>query len=95
MKRLILSTSFALAACGGGERPATPSDTPTSYAVPVATGCVAEGGKPERPQTLKERYTAEQWAALPPGSKAEAIAAQAGKRLNYEDELNAATAGCK
>jgi hypothetical protein len=90
---LLLHLSFGLAACGAGDRPVSASDN--SYAVPVAAGCVAEGGKPQPPRPLKGRYTPEQWGAMPPGAKAQAVAAQAGHRMNFEDQLAASTAGCK
>lgn len=61
----------------------------------VATGCIDEQGRPAKPQTLKQRYTPEQWAALPPGAKAQAARAQSGTRMNYEDDLDAATSACK
>lgn len=97
MRSITLVSSAALvllAGCAGGERPVKPADKPIEYAVPVAVPCVAEGGRPAKVQPLRERYAAEQWAALPPGSKAQAVAAQAGKRMNREDSLEAATAGC-
>jgi hypothetical protein len=87
---------LALAACGGGgARPVALAEKPVPYAVPVDAGCIGPKGRPEKPQPLNQRYTAEQWAALPPGSKTAAVAAQGGARLNFEDELGAATAGCK
>ena len=91
---VLLVLAFALSGCGGA-RPATPAAKPIEYAVPVQVGCVAPSGRPAKPQALNRRYTADQWAALPPGSKGQAAAAQAGKRLNYEDELAASTAGCE
>jgi len=41
--------------------------------VPVAVGCVV--ARPEKPPTLLERYTDEQWAALAPGAIASAVLA--------------------
>lgn len=63
--------------------------------VPVATpvGCVVN--RPAAPLTLLERISDPDWAALAPGAKARAIEAQAGERMNYQDELAAATSGCK
>jgi hypothetical protein len=84
-----------LAACSGDKPPATVSEKPVPYAVPVDAGCIGDKGRPEKPQALKQRYTAEQWAALAPGAKASAVAAQGGARMNFEDEDGAATAGCK
>lgn len=63
--------------------------------IAVATSCVDAAGRPSVPPALRERYTPQQWAALPPGAKAKAVEAQAGRRLNYEDEDRAATAGCR
>jgi hypothetical protein len=90
--KLSLMGLLALGAC------TTPGEIRTEYIeVPMAvpTGCVAEGGKPEVTASLRDRYTAEQWAALAPGAKANAIRAQAGRRMNYEDALRAATAACQ
>jgi hypothetical protein len=84
----------ALAGCGGHPRSAG-DQAPLSFGVPVATGCVGQGGKPTVPAPLRTRYTAAQWAAMPPGAKAQAVAAQAGHRMNYEDRLGAATSGCR
>lgn len=96
----LASRALALAAIGGlvscgGDRPSSAGDRPVEYAVPVASGCVGDGGKPQPPKPLKGRYTTDQWAAMPPGSKAQAVAAQAGHRMNYEDQLAASTAGCE
>jgi hypothetical protein len=60
--------------------------------VAVAAGCVS--GAPETVKPLNERIPADQWNALAPGAKAEAVKAQAGERMNYEDQLRAATAAC-
>lgn len=61
--------------------------------VPVSAGCVVQRPAPVRP--LNEQVPQEQWNALAPGAKAEAMRAQAGDRLNYENRLEAATSGCK
>lgn len=81
---------LALTAC-----PRPEVRTVTEYVevpVPVTAGCVVD--RPAPPEALRERYTAEQWAAMPPGVKAAALGAQAGRRLNYEDRLAAATSAC-
>jgi hypothetical protein len=97
MRTLITWTAAVLvASCdGGGERPAAVSEKPVAYAVPVDAGCIGPKGRPARPAPLNRRYTPEQWAALAPGAKSAAGAAQAGAHMNYEDEDAAATAGCK
>ena len=94
MKRGFILVATALL-CSCGARPKTAADAPIHYAVPVAAGCVAEAGKPLAPRPISETHPADQWQAMPAGVKAQAIAAQAGRRLNYEDRLSAATAGCK
>lgn len=76
---------------------ATPGEQPPEIVykevkVAVATGCVVD--RPEEVQPLNKRIPADTWASLAPGAKAQAVKAQAGDRLNYEDELRAATAGC-
>lgn len=86
---------LALAACAAPKPPAAVGEKPVPYAVPVATGCVATSGRPSRPQPLAQRYTPQQWAALATGAKANTVAAQAGARMNYEDEAAAATSACK
>jgi hypothetical protein len=95
MMMIVALACVPLAACGGGgARPAALAEKPMPYAVPVDAGCIGDKGRPTPPEPLNRRYTAEQWAALAPGAKAAAVAAQAGARLNYEDEDRAATAGC-
>jgi hypothetical protein len=69
-------------------------EKPMPYAVAVATGCIDSRGRPAVPILLKDRYTPTQWAAMAPGAKAFAVAAQAGRRLTYEELDRAATAGC-
>lgn len=61
--------------------------------VAVAVGCVKD--RPTAPQSLAERYSDAEWAALAPGAMARAVQAQAGERMNYEDRLEAATRGCR
>jgi hypothetical protein len=90
---LAISLIPLLAGCGG--HVAAVSEKPVPFAVPVAVGCVGKDGKPTPPEPLKQRYTDAQWAAMPPGAKAQAVAAQGGARLNYEDSLRASTAGCR
>lgn len=91
-----ISLSVAVLLLSGcGAKPERPKASFNTIPVAVATSCVDPKGRPAVPPTLKQRYTAEQWASLPPGAKAQAVAAQAGARLNYEDEDRAATAGCR
>lgn len=93
---LLVVAMMLLSGCNGGDHHAPAvSEKPAPYAVPVSAGCVGADGRPGRPQPLNQRYSADQWAALAPGAKANAVAAQAGARLNYEDEDAAATSGCK
>lgn len=91
----LLAASLLLSACA---RP-TPDKEPRvqfeTVLVPVATGCIAEGGRPTEVKPLKEQMSREQWGALAPGAKASSVQAQVGDRLNYEDALEAATSGCK
>ena len=61
--------------------------------VPVPVGCVVN--RPTEPDPLRARYTDAQWAALAPGARAQAIAAQAGDRLNHTQAQAAALSGCK
>lgn len=92
---LVVPLFLALTACPGSPPKSAGSDAPVSYAVPVAVGCIATGGKPAAPTTLKQRYTREQWDAMPPGAKSQAVAAQGGKHMNFEDESAAATSTCR
>ena len=80
-----------IAGCAGP----TPEPRTVLKPVPVATpvGCVV--GRPTPPPTLLERISDPDWAALAPGAKARAVEGTAGDRMNYQDELAAATSGCK
>lgn len=85
------SSLILLAACA--TRPAPePVVQYREAAVAVAAGCVVD--RPAPPAPLASRITAADWAARAPGAKAQSVRAQAGVRLNYEDALAAATAGC-
>ena len=66
---------------------------PRTISVAVAVGCVVD--RPVPPAALTTRVTSDQWGTLAPGAKAQSVLAQAGVRMNYQDELGAATAGCK
>lgn len=61
--------------------------------VAVSAPCV--GVRPEKMPNLLTSHPDAIWEAMPPGSKAGAVEARAGERMNYTDALEAATAGCK
>lgn len=61
--------------------------------VAVTTPCVVN--RPEKVVPLKQTIRDAQWAQIPPGAKAQAVKAQAGRWMNYTDKLEAATAGCR
>jgi hypothetical protein len=92
---ILLAIAISLVGCSTPAARPAQAEKPMPYAVPVATACVATAGRPARPQPLAQRYTPQQWAALATGAKANAVAAQAGARMNYEDEEAAATSACK
>lgn len=77
--------------CGCSTLPADPQTRTVSVA--VAVGCVVD--RPAPPVALNTRLTSEQWDTLAPGAKAQSVLGQAGVRMNYQDELRAATAGCR
>lgn len=86
---------LALLLFGCAHAPSTPPEPAVVFRevkVAVPTGCVVD--KPGEVKPLNQQVTADQWNALAPGAKAEAVAAQAGTRLNYEDRLRASTSGC-
>jgi len=60
--------------------------------VAVAVGCVVDKPAPVVP--LNQQTGADGWGAMAPGSKAEAVRAPAGRRLNYEDRLTSSVKGC-
>lgn len=86
---------FALAACvGGAPDPIREIDT-VEVPVAVATGCVAEEGRPTPVMPLNQQMTREEWEARPVGARASAVGAQAIDRMDYEIALRASTAGCE
>lgn len=89
--------ALALAACAHTQAAIKPAveQVPVVVNVPVATGCIADAGRPAPVKPLLKLYTPPVWNALAPGAKAEAVRAQAGVRMNYEDQDRAATSGCK
>lgn len=88
---LFAGVLIALSSCTS--TPAEPRVEYRTVPVAVSAGCVVE--RPEAVVPLNQQVSSDQWGALAPGAKAEAVLAQAGDRLNYEDRLEAATSGCK
>lgn len=88
---IALAFLFALAACATSPAPEARVEYRTAN-VAVAAGCVSNA--PAEVVPLKQRIPDDQWKALAPGAKAEATKAQAGERMNYEDQLRAATRAC-
>lgn len=86
---LIILVALLLTAC-------TPStvirDRFTNVSVPVIQPCAAE--KPTPPVPLNERFTSEAWQALSPKQHMDYFAIAALARMNYADELGAATSAC-
>lgn len=89
-----ITTAFSLlllAACA--TRPAPePAVQYRDAAIAVAIGCVVD--RPAKPAAINSRVNAAEWAARAPGAKAQAVRAQAGHRLNYEERLAASTSAC-
>ncbi|MBB4617896.1 hypothetical protein [Sphingomonas abaci] len=87
-----LALASALSACAGR----TPTPEPTivyrDAPIAVAAGCVVDRPAPVVP--LRDRVPPAEWAARAPGAKAQAIAAQAGRRMNHQARTDAATSGC-
>lgn len=88
---LLLAVVASLSACATNPAP-PPEVVYKEKDIPVAVGCIV--GKPYEVVPLNKSLTSDQWAALPVGSKAEQVHAQAGARMNYEDRLKASQAGC-
>ncbi len=92
MRSIVTASSLLLlAACVGRPTP-EPAIQYREAAVAVAAGCV--GDRPAAPAPLNVRVPAAEWATRAPGAKAQAIRAQGGLRLNYEDRQAAALSGC-
>lgn len=89
--RLALCAVFLIAGCNG--QTPEPKVEYQVVNVPVSVGCVVD--KPEALVPLNKQIAPEQWENMAPGAKAEAIKAQAGYRMNYSDEFEASTSGCK
>lgn len=85
--------AFSLAVAGCATAPMAPPEVVIRTApVAVAVGCVVDRPAPVVP--LNQQLTQGQWRARAPGARARTVQAQAGRRLNYEDALRAATAAC-
>ena len=89
---LTLVFSLALWGCAHDAPIRAPEVRIETAPVAVAVGCVVDRPDPVVP--LNQRMTRDEWVARAPGAKAEAIKAQAGRRLNYEDAERAATGRC-
>jgi hypothetical protein len=95
----LVSCLAALSGCATTPAPDRPARTQEvrieTAPVIVATGCLPASGLPDAPRPLRQEIPQDRWDAMPPGAKAEAVKAKAGERLNYEDAVRAATAGCQ
>lgn len=91
-----LVACLALAACATTQpRPPIVETVTVEVPVPVATGCIATGGRPAPVKPLNEQTARDDWYKLAPGAKANAVKGQAGDRMNNADLDRAATSGCK
>lgn len=88
----LLAIAGGLSACAARVAPPEPAIVYRDAPIAVATGCVVD--RPAAPAALRDQVPAPAWAARAPGAKAQAIRAQAGRRLNFETRLEAATSGC-
>lgn len=89
----VMCSAILLGGCAGDPGP-VPSVPPIRTAsVAVAVGCVVD--RPEEVVPMNRQVTPEQFRALAPGAMAQAVKAQAGARMNYEDRLASATFGCR
>lgn len=82
---------LALSACSSGT---VVTEKVERVSVPVAVGCVS-GERPAMVAPLKERFTADQWAALTPKQKSANVAAQGLKHQNRAQMLDSATGACR
>jgi hypothetical protein len=86
------SSLVLLAACAGRTPAPEPEIRYQDVPVAIATGCVVD--RPTPPASLSSRVPAAEWTRRALGAKAQAVRAQAGQRMNYEDALAASTSGC-
>lgn len=91
-RSLVLAGVLMLGGCAGA-RPVEPEIRYQQVPVAVAAPCVVD--RPAEVTPLNRRVPQGDWDARAPGAKAATIEGQAGERLNYEDRLRAATAGCR
>jgi len=90
-----LSTMLILAGCVSSNLPPPQIERVfVEVQVPVATGCIKKGTRPDTVVPLNERLTLEEWNARTPGAKAATITVQGTDRQNYGTELAAATSAC-
>ncbi len=94
MRYIAIASSLLLAACTHVRNVPVDHIETITAAVPVATGCVAKEGRPKPPVPIKGTVTPADWKSHTVGARAAAIQAQAGRRMNYEDEDRAATSAC-
>ncbi|WP_164523640.1 hypothetical protein [Sphingomonas sp. S-NIH.Pt15_0812] len=96
MIRTILALAIAggLSACAA-QLPAPAPEPSIVYrdaAVAVPVGCVVDRPAPVVP--LRERIAPAEWRTRAPGAKVQAIAAQAGRRMNHQTRTDASMSGC-
>lgn len=90
MKLLPALALFALAAC---QTPgAVVRDRIVEVKVPVPQPCA--GQRPAAIIPLNQQFPAEQWASFDVKQRAALVGRQALERLDYGEQLNAATASC-
>jgi hypothetical protein len=92
MRSITTASSLVLLAACAHRPAAEPAIQYREAAIAVTVGCVVDRPAPVAP--LKTTVPAATWAARAPGAKAQAVRAQAGRRLNYEESLAASTSGC-
>lgn len=85
-----IAAALLLAACG--HNPTVVRDRPTPVSVPVIQKCAGE--RPAAVAPMRDRIAAAAWDALSLKQKAQNAAAQGLRRMNYGDELAAATSAC-
>lgn len=86
----VLATVALLTGCT--PTPTVVRDRVATVSVPVIQKCAAD--RPESVTPLRDRIDAAAWEALSLKQKAETVAAQGLRRLNYSSALNAATSAC-
>ena len=92
--RIVLCGLLASAVLAGCK--SAPVDPKVEYRtanVAVAVGCVVNA--PAKPPAINTLIPQDTWKSLAPGAKSQAVKAQAGERMNYQDQLEASTSGCR